>query len=49
MDGSKEEQEELGNLEASAQDFNVANEELGFQGELGLLYLPINLRANFAG
>ncbi|XP_022789557.1 protein kinase C iota type-like isoform X2 [Stylophora pistillata] len=49
MAGSKEEHEELGNLEASAQDFNVANEELGFQGELGLLYLPINLRSNFAG
>lgn len=49
MDGSTNEQEEVEDLEASAQDFNLAHEELGFQDELGFLYLPINLRAIFDG
>ncbi|XP_058970711.2 protein kinase C iota type-like isoform X1 [Pocillopora verrucosa] len=49
MDGSTNEQEEVEDLEASAQDFNLVHEELGFQDELGFLYLPINLRAIFDG
>lgn len=49
MDGSTNEQGEVEDLEASAQDFNLAHEELGFQDELGFLYLPINLRAIFDG
>ncbi|XP_027055550.1 protein kinase C iota type-like isoform X1 [Pocillopora damicornis] len=49
MDGSTNEQGEVEDLEAPAQDFNLAHEELGFQDELGFLYLPINLRAIFDG